>query len=148
MSLLMRVMSNVKQIVLGCAISLITIQAVYAEGEAEGEAATAPKAEVVYVELEPAFIANYQSAKLKYVKADITLKVRGSATAAAIDRHKPSIRHNIVMLLSRQDEASVASPEGKQKLKLEALAEVVKALESEQEPNDIEEILFTSFIVE
>lgn len=147
MSLLERVMSNLKYLFFGCTLSILASQAVLAEGEEEAAAAPS-KAEVHYVELEPAFIANYQSAKLKYVKANITLKVRGAATAEAIDRHKPYIRHNVVMLLSRQDEASVSSPEGKQKLKSEALVEIVKALESEQEPSDIEEILFTSFIVE
>jgi len=104
--------------------------------------------DVLYVPLKPAIITNYQSKRLSYVKADITLQVRGNPTAEAIDRHLPSIRHNLVMLFSRQEEDNLATMEGKTKLKEDSLTEVVSALEAEGEPTDIDAILFTSFIVE
>ena len=103
---------------------------------------------VQYVPLKPAIITNYQSKKLSYIKAEITLQVTGNATAAAIDRHLPYIRHNLVMLFSRQEEATLASAEGKTRLKEDALAAVISVLDSESEATDIEAILFTSFIVE
>lgn len=103
---------------------------------------------VQYVPLKPAIVTNYQSKRLSYVKAEITLQVTGSATAEAIDRHLPFIRHNLVMLFSRQDEASLTTLDGKANLKEDALAAVVAALDEESEPSDIEAILFTSFIVE
>ena len=104
--------------------------------------------DVIYVPLQPAIITNYQSKRLSYVKADLSLQVRGNSTAEAIDRHLPSIRHNLVMLFSRQDEGALATMEGKSKLKDDALAAVISALEAEGEPTSIEAILFTSFIVE
>ena len=103
---------------------------------------------VQYVALKPAIITNYLSKRLSYIKAEITLQVSGKATADAIDRHLPFIRHNLVMLFSRQEEADLATNEGKLKLKADALAEVVSVLESEGESTDIDAILFTSFIVE
>ena len=103
---------------------------------------------VQYVPLKPAIITNYQSKKLSYIKAEITLQVTGNPTVEAIDRHRPYIRHNLVMLFSRQEEASLTSPDGKAQLKEDALAAVISALDSENEPTDIEAILFTSFIVE
>ncbi len=103
---------------------------------------------VQYVPLIPAIVTNYQSKKLSYIKVEITLQVTGNATAEAIDRHLPYIRHNLVMLFSRQEEATLSSAEGKTQLKEDALAEVVSVLDSESEPTDIEAILFTSFIVE
>ena len=103
---------------------------------------------VQYVPLKPAIITNYQSKKLSYIKAEITLQVTSNATAEAIDRHLPYIRHNLVMLFSRQEESTLASAEGKSRLKEDALAAVISALDSENEPTDIEAILFTSFIVE
>ncbi|OUS30188.1 hypothetical protein A9Q99_06835 [Gammaproteobacteria bacterium 45_16_T64] len=115
----------------------------YASAEGDGDGGG-----VQYVPLSPAIITNYQSKNLSYVKAEITLQVSGSATAEAIDRHLPFIRHNLVMLFSRQDETSLTSPDGKIKLKEDALAAVVAALDEESEPSDIEAILFTSFIVE
>lgn len=112
---------------------------------AEDEKATD---DVVYVPLKPAIITNYQSKRLSYVKADITLQVRGNPTAEAIDRHLPSIRHNLVMLFSRQEEGNLATKDGKTKLKEDSLTQVISALEAEGEPTDIDAILFTSFIVE
>ena len=46
-----------------------------ATAQAEDEEATAPNEEVIYVELKPAFVTNYQSHKMGYLKADVTLQV-------------------------------------------------------------------------
>lgn len=121
--------------------SLIISPLLFAENDESGGG-------VQYVPLKPAIITNYQSKRLSYVKAEITLQVMGNATAEAIDRHLPYIRHNLVMLFSRQEESSLATAEGKSRLKEDALAAVISALDSEGEPTDIEAILFTSFIVE
>ena len=103
---------------------------------------------IQYVPIKPSFVTNYMSNKLRYFKADVTVKVRGTQTAEAIDRHIPYIRHNLVMLFSGQDEASLSSIEGKQKLQADALHQVVAVLDEESEPKEVEGILFTSFIVE
>lgn len=114
--------------------------------EEEGEGG--PAAEVIYVPLKPAFVTNYKANKLRYFKTEVSIQVRGSATAEAIDRHKLYIRHNLVMLFSSQDQTTLNSNEGKQKLQEDALNQVVAVLNEESEPSDVEGILFTSFIVE
>ncbi len=115
---------------------------------ARAEEAPAPTSGVSYVELSPSFVTNYLSAKIRHLKADVTLKVEGSATADAVMRHQPYIRNNLVMLFSRQSEEALQSPEGRQHLKEEALQEVINALQAESEPADVKEVLFTSFIVD
>ena len=105
-----------------------------------------PKAS--YVELAPSFVANIQSAKIRYLKADVSLKVQNAATATAITRNQPLIRNSLVMLFSRQTEESLASPEGRQHLKEEALQEIIAALQSEKEVADVQDVLFTTFIVD
>ena len=133
-------MKLIKHIVLLIASMLI------ATAHAEDEAA--PSAEVIYVELKPAFVTNYQSRKMGYLKADVTLKVKGGQTAEAVDRHKPAIRHHLVMLFSSQTMEALNSMEGKEMLKETALSEVVSALQEEGEPAEVQDILFTSFIVD
>ncbi|WP_158643541.1 flagellar basal body-associated FliL family protein [Ketobacter alkanivorans] len=123
-----------------------TLLAANVQAEEEGEGA--PKEEVIYVELTPAFVTNYQSRKMGYLKADVTLKVKGGQTAEAVDRHQQAIRHHLVMLFSAQTEEGLSSMEGKQLLKENALTEVVNALQNEGEPADVQDILFTSFIVD
>ncbi|MBV1922247.1 MAG: flagellar basal body-associated FliL family protein [Pseudomonadales bacterium] len=123
-------------------IYMLATSLLHAEDGEEGSS------KVQYVPLKPAIVTNYQSKKLSYIKADISLQVTSNATAEAIDRHLPYIRHNLVMLFSRQEEATLASAEGKSRLKEDALAAVISVLDSENESTDIEAILFTSFIVE
>lgn len=125
-------------------LPVLFITSVYAEEE---EASPATE-DVIYVELRPPFVTNYQSRKMGYLKADVTLKVKGDATAEAVGRHQPAIRHNLVMLFSSQSEEALSTQEGKQMLKENALNEVVNALQNEGEPTQVEEILFTSFIVD
>ncbi|MDX1693982.1 MAG: flagellar basal body-associated FliL family protein [Ketobacteraceae bacterium] len=115
------------------------------EETAEGEA---PLEEIQYVPLKPAFITNYQADKLRYFKTDVTVKVRGNATAQAISRHLPYIRHNLVMLFSSQSGETLNSTEGKQKLQEDAATQVIAVLNEENETSQVEGILFTSFIVE
>lgn len=129
------------------ALILLSPWSLYAEDEGEGEEA-APSEEVIYVELKPPFITNYQSRKIRYLKADVTLKVSTGETADAVSRHKASIRHNLVMLFSRQMEEGLNTQEGKQQLKEDALKEVISALEMEGEPTEVQDILFTSFILD
>ncbi|HVK99157.1 MAG TPA: flagellar basal body-associated FliL family protein [Dongiaceae bacterium] len=118
-----------------------------AQASGGGEAKADPEG-VAYVELSPAFVTNFVSPKIRYLKADVTLKVKGSATADAVNRHQPFIRNNLVMLFSRQEEEALNSPEGRQHLKEEALQEVINALQAESEPVEVQEVLFTSFIVD
>lgn len=115
---------------------------------AQAEESAAPSNDVIYVELKPAFVTNYQARKMGYLKADVTLKVKGGQTAEAVDRHKPAIRHHLVMLFSSQTMEALNSMEGKEMLKETALSEVVSALQEEGEPAEVEDILFTSFIVD
>jgi flagellar FliL protein len=117
----------------------------WAEEEAEGEVV---QEEIQYVPLKPAFVTNYQDNRLRYFKADVTVKVRGNATADAIARHLPYIRHNLVMLFSAQSGEALNSMEGKQQLQQDAINQVVAALDEENETSQVEGILFTSFIVE
>lgn len=115
---------------------------------ASGETKEADPEGITYVELAPAFVTNFVAPKIRYLKADVTLKVKGTATADAVNRHVPFIRNNLVMLFSRQEEDALNSPEGRQHLKEEALQEVINALQAESEPTDVQEVLFTSFIVD
>lgn len=119
-----------------------------AEEEAEGGEGEEVLEEIQYVPLKPAFVTNYQAARLRYFKTDVTVKVRGASTAEAIARHRPYIRHNLVMLFSSQTGEALNSVEGKQKLQEDALNQVVAVLSEQDESTDVEGILFTSFIVE
>lgn len=111
----------------------------------------APKATSEYITLTPAVVANYGtgSGGMRYLKADVVLRVAGGAEAqAAVIHHLPYVRHVLVMLLSDQTDESLATMEGKEKLRQEALAAVQKIVEEEEGKPLVGDLLFNSFVVQ
>lgn len=116
---------------------------------AEEETVAAPKAQ--YHPLKPSFVANFgdtEGKKLKYIKADISVRAFSGEAISAVMDHNAIVRHQIVMTLSAQTEESLASSEGQENLRL-ALVEKVKAvLKEETGKEHIDDLLFTSFVVQ
>lgn len=115
------------------------------EEPAEGEEGAKPKA--TYVSMEPAFVTNFTDDKIRYIRTDVSIKVKGEKTKEAVRAHVYAIRHHLVMLLNRQTEQDLRSVEGRTQLAQDAAAEVIAVLQSENTPNDVEEVLFTSFVI-
>lgn len=122
------------------------VQASSGGGEG-GDKGSDPNKEV-FVEVRPAFITNLASDYPRYLKADISIRVKGSKTAEAIGRHEPLIKNAILMLLAQQDGNVIATVKGKEDLRTKAKEEVIAALESEHEAHEVVEILFVSFMME
>lgn len=104
-------------------------------------------AKVAYVPMEPAFVTNFTDEKIRYIRTDVSIKVKGDKTKDAIQMHTYAIRHHLVMLLNRQTEQDLRSVEGRTQLQLDATAEVISVLQAEEFPDDVEEVLFTSFVI-
>jgi flagellar protein FliL len=66
--------------------------------------------------------------KMRYIKAEISLRTEDMKGAEEITHHLPLIRDKLIYILSQQTEESIATPEGKEKLRLFALAEVNKVM--------------------
>jgi flagellar FliL protein len=115
------------------------------EGEGKEGAATSE-----YVAIAPALVANYGDANvIHYLKADIALRVTGGQPAQAkVLHHMPYVRHVLIMLLSDQTDESLASMEGKEKLRQDALVAVQKVMQEEEGKPLVDDLLFNSFIVQ
>ncbi|MEM6999855.1 MAG: flagellar basal body-associated FliL family protein [Pseudomonadota bacterium] len=104
-----------------------------------------------YVELKPTFVANFgvsDTGHLRYVKADVTVRVTSADAEYATRYHLPALRDSLVMLLSRQDESTVSSNAGRQTIKAEALKELREILNREEGNAFIEDLMFTNFVVQ
>ena len=126
-------------------VSLILPAAVSAE-----EAAV-PGKTFRYVELKPTFITNYgvsDTGHLRYIKADVTVRVETPDAEYATRYHLPALRDRLVLLLSRQDESTISSSAGRETLKAEALQELRDVLQKEEGKDYIEELMFTNFVVQ
>lgn len=128
--------------------ALVLVVSFAATASAKKEEAAAPTSE--YIALTPALVANYGAAgAIHYLKADVALRVTGGAPAqAAVLHHMPYVRHVLVMLLSDQTEESLATMEGKEKLRQDALGAVQKVMQEEEGKPLVDDLLFSSFIVQ
>lgn len=137
-------------IALTAALALAAAPAAW-PAEAEGEAKEKPVGENLYVPLEPSFVTNFGDAnggRLKFVKADVSLKVTDPQGVTVARYHLPALRNVLVLLLSSQDEASVSTSEGREALRAEALVKLRDILAQEEGEPYIEDVLFTNFIVQ
>ena len=118
--------------------------------EAEGEAVSAPVL-IRYVELKPTFVTNFgvsDTGHLRYVKADVTVRVATPDAEYATRYHLPALRNQLVLLLARQDESTISSSMGRETIKAEALAELRAVLAKEEGEEFIEDLMFTNFVVQ
>lgn len=114
---------------------------------AEEEAATP---QVEYYDLQPSFVTNYgvSTGKLKFVKATVSVRATSPTAIAEVMSHEPMLRHEIVMLLSRQTDETMTSTAGQEAIRTEALKIVQDALEAETGSTQIDDLLFTEFVVQ
>ncbi|WP_020410980.1 flagellar basal body-associated FliL family protein [Hahella ganghwensis] len=123
------------------ALLLLSAQSRTEEGEPEL---------VQYIEMRPSFVLNYgpPSPKLSYAKVDISLRVNSKAGITAVEHHMPALRNTIVLMFSQQTEEIMGNSQGREKLRLEALKALQELLEEEEGKPMIEDLLFTSFVVQ
>lgn len=119
-----------------------------AEGHEEA-AEEVEKKPAIYYALTPAFIVNFQDkGRTRFLQADLSLLIRDEDVSEALDKHMPLIRNNLVLLLSGQSFETLQSAEGKEALRAEALKAVQEVLQQEIGKPGVEQVLFTSFVMQ
>lgn len=117
--------------------------------ESEEVAVSADKQPAIYYALKPAFVVNFQyKTRTRYLQADLALLIRDPEISKALDTHMPLIRNNLVLLLSNQDFETLQTPEGKEALREQALVKVQEVLQEETGKPGVEQVLFTSFVMQ
>lgn len=124
----------------------------YAAEHGEGEGGNEKSSEAMgqYLEIKPAIIVNYGGpGPVHFLKVEMTLRLSKDAEANLLTmRHMPHIRHELIMLFSRQTEDSLSTMPGKEQLRVDALAAVQKVLESEENKKLVDDLLFTNFVIQ
>lgn len=85
---------------------------------------------VNYIPLEPALVVNYggPGGKSRFIKAELSIRTETGEAAIEVTHHLPLIRDRLVSILSAQTEEMISTVEGKEYLRVYALAEINKAL--------------------
>lgn len=98
---------------------------------ASGGGSKGPAEGVNYIAVSPPLIVNYGGpGKVRFIKAELSLRAENAADATEIMHHLPLIRDKLISILSAQTEEVISTPEGKETLRVYALAEINKALHS------------------
>lgn len=92
---------------------------------------------VNYIAIKPALVVNYGGpGRVKYIKAELSLRTEDAHSAQEVSHHMPLIRDTLIMLISSVTDEQMASGDGKEKMRLEALAKVNEALQKVNKPGD------------
>jgi flagellar FliL protein len=119
------------------------------EGEEDGEDKEAKSKTAVYFDFEQPFVVNFQDElQMRYLQVGVSVMAHDATMAETVKRHMPVIRNNLVMLFSSQTRQSIATREGKEKIRADAQSEVQKILTDRTGKPVIEQLYFTSFVMQ
>lgn len=103
----------------------------------------------IYLPIEPAFIVNFEDqGMLRYLQVGITVMARNQQIIDAVTQSMPQIRNDLILLFSNQKMEVLASLNGKEKLRMQALAQIQGILTREIGMPGIEAVYFTAFVLQ
>jgi flagellar FliL protein len=112
--------------------------------------ASAPSGPPLYLALDPPFVVNFQADQVvRFLQVSIEVMSRDPKTLDLLKANDPVVRNDLLMLLGNQKYATIASPEGKEQLRANALTVVRKDLaQAGGDPKRLEAVYFTSFVMQ
>ncbi|MEO8444760.1 MAG: flagellar basal body-associated FliL family protein [Gammaproteobacteria bacterium] len=119
-----------------------------------GKTVEKPKGPPLYLPLDPPLVVSLEDkGSIRFLQVTVELMSRDEHVITALKTHMPVIRNNLLMLLGGQAIPSLTNREDKETLRHQALTEVQKILaanpvEDEDHPGSVEELYFTSFVVQ
>lgn len=110
----------------------------------------APKKQLSYVSLGEAMVLNLStnSRRLTFLQLKADVLVEDDEAKEAVEAHIPAIRHKVIVILSEQKATDMKQPTKREEIR-KHITEEVKLLMDELAGNDdIDEILFSSFLIQ
>jgi flagellar protein FliL len=116
---------------------------VASHGEDGGSGKTA-----VYFAIDPPMVVNFEDGSVvRFLQITMEVMAHDQKVIDSVQKNIPLIRNNLLLLMSNRNYQSMMSREGKEKLRQEALTEI-KAVQKKQGGPDVDDLLFTSFVVQ
>ncbi len=123
-----------------------------AEHEAATEevaAETAGAKEVLlYHPLESITVNLASPGPVRFLKVNMTIVTASELVVAAIDKHMPIIRNDLLSLLASQEFAVINTADGKQVLREQVKERITKILKQVHQPSGVEDVLFTELVMQ
>jgi flagellar FliL protein len=119
-----------------------------AEGDAE-PADDAPMGPALYTALDPPFIVSFdQEDGARYLQLTLQAMARSEETIAAVKQHAPAIRNSVLFKLSGYELAVLNTQAGKEQLRHDLLGAANEILVKNGSGQGIEELYFTSLVIQ
>jgi flagellar protein FliL len=115
---------------------------------AHGEEGAGGKGAAVYFAIDPPLVVNFEDGSaVRFLQITMEVMARDPKAIESVQKNIPLIRNNLLLVMSNRNSQSLMSREGKEKLRAEALAEL-RAVQKKQGGADVDDLLFTSFVVQ
>jgi flagellar FliL protein len=115
----------------------------------EKEAKSGPSKPAIYFAFDPPLIVNFDDSQaVRFLQLQIEVLTRDEKVVEAVKLHQPVIRNNLLMLMNGRDYKALMTREGKEGLRTECLKEVQRILKKETGAAGVEDLYFTSFVVQ
>jgi flagellar protein FliL len=120
------------------------------DSAAAADKPAAPHAAPIYYKFDPAFVVNFGGeGSARYLQVTVEAMSRDVSVMESLKSFEPAVRNDLVMLFSGQDNATLMSVDGKEKLRAATLASIRKVVDSEGGNGKlIEAVYFTSFVIQ
>jgi flagellar FliL protein len=121
-----------------------------ADAAAAADKPAGPHSAALYYKFDPAFVVNFGGeGSARYLQVMVEAMTRDAAVLELIKNNEPAVRNDLVLLFSSQDNATLMSPEGKEKLRAATLEAVRKVIGAEGGDGKlVEAVYFTSFVIQ
>jgi len=103
-----------------------------------------------YLALDPPFVVNFEADQLvRFLQIAVQLMSRDPKTIELLKSNDPVVRNELLMLFANQKYATLATRDGKEALREQALASVRKVLQDAGgQPQHLEAVYFTTFVMQ
>jgi flagellar protein FliL len=121
----------------------------HSDAGAPAPAHSEPAGALMYLTLDPPFTMSFQDSSVaQYLQFTLDIAVQDKHAEEAIKKHGPAIRNGLVMLLSSQKPEELQTREGKEKLRAQIRDEIRGILKSLTGNATVEDVFFTSFVMQ
>lgn len=127
-----------------------TAEEAAAEAEDTSDSSGPVDGKAIYHEFHPVFVINIydKGNRASFLQVGIAFVTRNERVSTAARKHDALIKNHLLNLMSDRTYEELRTPEGKEALRGEIKAEIAKVLKEQREPNDVEKVLFTNFVMQ
>src|SRR5271163_2155619 len=114
-------------------------------GKGEEKSSAKP---ALYYAIDPPLVVNFEDGSaVRFLQISMEIMAHDEKAIDSVQKNNPVIRNNLLLLMSNRNYQSLMSREGKEKLRQEALTEI-RAVQKKEGSPDVDDLLFTSFVVQ